>query len=45
MPTLYDRLYDCEVLIARAKRMENWDGVTRLTEYAELLSAQIEALG
>lgn len=43
MPILYDRLYDCEVLIARAERMKNWDAVARLTEYAESLSDQIDA--
>ena len=43
MPTLYDRLYDCEVLIARAERMQNWDAVARLTEYAESFSDQIDA--
>jgi len=43
MPTLYDRLYDCEVLIARAERMKNWDAVARLTEYAESLSDEIDA--
>jgi|GEM_PF-5877727 len=43
MPSLYDQLYDCDVLIARAERMQNWGAVARLTEYAESLSDQIDA--
>lgn len=45
MPSLHDQLYHCEVLIARAERMKNWEAVARLTEHAESLTDQIESRG
>ncbi|MCJ0906149.1 hypothetical protein [Rhodococcus sp. ARC_M6] len=40
MMSLEYQVYDCEVLIARAERMGNYDAVRRLTEYENTLRQQ-----
>lgn len=45
MPSLKDQPFDVDVLIGRATRMGNSDGVDRLNEQRAGVKAQIEARG